>query len=405
MKFCLRFGTNLVDQAEYDELKTISPEKTGPDVRNQSMSEDLYGDIWLVNDLQRLFTLYYHTRDPDISKLLSAIYQLRQLVQADAKSHWKIFILYPHEWTWWGVKYSTRQRYTDCLVELQVEECIILTALRSGLYEFWPTYALDNNLRSITLQAVTEALRPAGSIMSMLPISYGPHRNRLLQTLATCLANGTSANALMRVDTRFVNVSVWQSLVWDTIATFGQIGSASQAPMWLLFILYGADRDFTVTFEQSCNFSCGDRRGKLFLLTGKWGVDKSQVHSPVYLNGGGDGDDGEGECDGQDSDLCKILDLAKRHGWSVPLKELACFFFPRYAGSFRRIYDLYESNLDITLERLSELRREFGLDPEHWQTQEGSDIQSRLQYQWEGGSQLLRDPGYESDDSSSSTLS
>lgn len=389
-----------MEHAEYGELKTIPPQKTGPDVRIQSLSEFLYGNLWLVHDLERLFTLYYHAPDPDISKLLSAIYELRQLVRADAKSHWKISIFYPREWTLWEFENGMSQGFEDYSVELRVEECIILTALRSGLHEFWPTYTLDNNLRNITLQAVTEALRPAGSLMSILPASYGPHLNRLLQTLATCLANGTSANALMHLDTRYGNVSVWQSLVWDTIAAFGQMGSASQAPTWLLFILYGADRDFTVTFEQSCNFSSRDRRGKLFLVTGEWGVGKSQIHSPLYLNGGGDGYDGECGCDGQDSDLFKILDLVKRHGWSVPLKELACFFFPLYAGSFRRVYDLYESTLDITLERLSALRRELGLDPEHWQTQEWSGVQSRLQSKWEGGSQLLKDSGYESDDTS-----
>lgn len=394
-----------MEHAEYDELNTISSQKTGPDVRNQSMSEELYGRIWLVHDLERLITLYYRTHDPDTSKPLSIIYQLRQLVKADAKSYWTYTIYYPFEGMW-DVKYGPGKGYRQYLIELQVEECVILTALRFGLHEVWPTYNLDNNLRNTTLQVVTEALHGSWSVMSTHTFPPGPQYNRLLQTLATCLANGTSANALMLVHTSFGNVSVWQSLVWDTIVTSGEIGSTShmQAPTWLLFILYGADRDFTVTFEQSCNFSCRDRRGKLILLTGKWGVDKSQIHSPVHLNVGGDGDDGEGGCDGQDSNLGKMLDLAKRHGWAVPLKELACFWFPDYADHFRRIYDLYESNLDITLERLSELRRELGFDPECWQTQEWSDVQSPLQHKWEGRSRLLGDSEYESDNDSVLTL-
>lgn len=403
MIFHLRFSANLLKEAEYDSLKTLLLETPDPDFRPKSLSEFLYGELWLEDDLERLITLYYHNQDPDTSKLLSTISQLRQLVEADAKSIWACGIHYPQVWLWED-SHGPEQLYAECRVELSVETCVILTALRFGLYEVWPTYTLADNFRSINLQFVTEALKGPWSVMTIHSPPFGPHFNRLLQTLATCLADGTSANSAMLVGERLGNVSVWQNLVWDTIMKFGTRRPASFAPAWLLFILFGADRDFTISFEKSCNFSSKDRRGRLVILTGKWGVSKSQVHSPTYLNGDEYGDNGEGGCGGQDSDSSKILDLARRHDWSVPLKELTYFFFPSYADSFRRIYDLYESNVDITLERLLALRRELGLDPECWQTQEWSNVLPRLQFNWEGVSHLLKDSEYESYDSSLYTI-
>lgn len=166
--------------------------------------------------------------------------------------------------------------------------------------------------------------------------------------------------------------------------------SAFIAPVWLLFLLHGADRDFTLGFEQTCNFSAIDKRGKLIMVTGQWGANKSQVYSPMHINGG------ESEAASEDSSFGKILELARRHNWSIPLKELIYFWFPTYAEKFRRIYDLYESSVDIPMEKVSDLGRELGLDSECWQTQMWEDSQPWPEYSWEGTSWELERSGYKS---------
>lgn len=171
-----------------------------------------------------------------------------------------------------------------------------------------------------------------------------------------------------------VPTSVWQNLVWHSIVTINPQGSI--APVWLLFLLYGADRSFRLTLEPSCNFSTRDKCTKLMLVTGHWGPEKYQVHSPILID--------------EIEDSGGFLELAKSQNWSVPLKELTYFWFTPYADSFRRIYELYEDKADIPLESLNDLRRELGFDPECWQTQMWGDPQPLLQCHWQGHSWVLR---------------
>lgn len=197
------------------------------------------------------------------------------------------------------------------------------------------------------------------------------HFDRLLRSLATCLADGTSADSLMFIGEFEVPVSFWQHLVWSSIVTSGP--KASPAPVWLLFLLHGAEQIFTLSFEQSCNFSEVDKQGKLISMTGQWGLDKHEVHSPIYVH----------------EDHGGILELAKAQKWSVSLRELTSFWFPMYAEKFRRIHDLYDHSVDLPVEGMMDLRREFGLDPASWRTQVW-EIPRPLIRSWEGISYILR---------------
>ena len=128
---------------------------------------------------------------------------------------------------------------------------------------------------------------------------------------------------------------------------------ASPALVWLLFLLHGADRSFTLSFEKFCNFSSIDKCSKLVLVTGYWGPDKHQVHSPIYCREGQGG----------------ILELSKSQTWSLSLKAFTYLWFTPHADKFRKIYEVYENGADVSVENLKNLRRELGFDPEFWQTQ------------------------------------
>lgn len=257
--------------------------------------------------------------------------------------------------------------------------------LQFGLYEFWPTYTLDNNLKGTILHIVMSSLTRGWFNVDHRSSKF-PY-DRVLRTLATCLAAGASANSLIPASGSFLlPISVWQNLVWDSIMSTKIFALTFLAPVWLLFLLHGADRDFTLRFEQTSNFSARDKQGKLILLTGQWGASKSQVHSPMQINGGEGGDASE------DSDDGEFLELARRQNWSISLKELAYFWFPTYEEKLRRIYDLYESSVDIPMEKVSNLRRELGFDPECWQTQTWNISQAPLDYNLEGTSDIYSGP-------------
>lgn len=182
----------------------------------------------------------------------------------------------------------------------------------------------------------------------------------------------------MLIRETFVSVSRWQNLVWHNIVTTTDL-PASVAPVWLLYLLHGADRSFTLSFEQSCNFSTTDKCAKLIIVTGHWGQDQHQVHSAIYIR--------------EDEDHGGIMELAKSQDGSVSLKEIACFWFPAYADKFGSIYDLYESNDDMPTESLKGLRRDLGLDPEFWQSHTWDDPRPLLRCRWEGDSRILHRPG------------
>lgn len=258
--------------------------------------------------------------------------------------------------------------------------CFVLVTLEYGIFEFWKTEDLDSSLRAAALHVITSSLethclgKGGGPFWPPTP----PPFDRLLRSLAICLSDGAEADSLMLIDETFVSVSRWQNLVWHSIVTTTD-SSASVAPVWLLYLLHGADRSFTLSFERSCNFSSIDRCSNFIILTGHWGQDKHQVHSPISIR---EEDDDDG-----------ILELAKRQNWSVSLKEIACFWFPAYADRFRGIYDLYENNVDIPMESLKDMGRDLGLDPEFWQSRTWDDPGPLLRCKWEGDSRILRRPG------------
>lgn len=342
----------------------------------------MYGDrptaprgekLSLKYDSRRLILLYYHFEGSNSSTIVSAISQLSRLEEFDQKSTWKFEKI--NTFCWLGEGGCTGRSGPDPL-KCQPGINHILMALKYGLFELWPTTGLNGKLRATVLDLVTLSLiRYQLSVCPTLRQPYAPpNLDRLLHSLAVCLAEGTSANSLMVIRGPDVPVSVWENLLWQCLVTVKL--RTCVAPVWLLFLLHGANRDFTLELSQSCNFSRRDKCTKLVLMTGHWGPAKRQVHSSIFID--------------EDEDGGGILELAKSHNYSVSLKEITYFWFASYADSFRRIYELYENTSGITIEGLQDLRRELGLDPQCWQSRIWDETQSLLRSEWEGTSRILQ---------------
>lgn len=307
----------------------------------------------------------------DIASLFPTLHQLRHFATAESKSAWLFHASFTHKWHFEGGEGTTRY-HDETSAQCKPEMCIVLVALEYGLYEFWPTNSLDDEIREMILHLVEMSLAHHWLRIDWNGHSYtgGPPFDRLLRSLATCLADGTSANSLMPVHGRHVNFSIWQNLVWKSIVTRSR---SSPALVWLLFLLHGADRSFTLSFEKSCNFSGIDKSGKLVLITGRWGPDQQQIHSPIFCHEGQGG----------------ILDLGKHHTWSLSLKELTYLWFEPHADKFRNVYELHENDADDPTENLKELRRQVGMDPEFWQTQVCDDSLPLMGHECEGYTWIL----------------
>lgn len=296
-------------------------------------------------------------------------------MESDSDTIWAFETRYIFKWYSNGIAVWNTRIGSDT-VRCQSKTCHILVAMEFGIHELWPTTTLDDNLRAAIFHRVTTSLTMY-CLSAFLPTIHDtptpPPFDRLLRSLAMCLADGASANSVMLTDEKFVSISVWENLVWHSLVT--ATPQASVVPVWLLFLLHGANIDFTLNLTQSCNFSTRDKSAKLILMKGHWGSDKRQVHSPILID--------------EDEDSGGIVELARSQDWSVSLKELTYFWFAPYADKFRRIYELLENTSDISVEGLQDLRRELGLDPQCWQSRMWGDPQSLLKNQWEGYSEIL----------------
>jgi hypothetical protein len=331
-------------------------------------SELLYGRQWFSQDLERLITFYYYIRDPTTSTLFSTLRQLRHLAHADCQSTFKFPMMYTFSFDWDYIHY-----FEETPVRCQSEDCIFFVALQYGLYEFWPTNDTEDKIRVTLLRLITTSLEEFwlndhDRLAGLTP----PPFDRLLRSLAICLADGVSANLSIQDDVgSYVTTSVWQTLVWYSIVKGSH--KACVAPVWLIFLLHGADTSFTLTLEQTSNFSAREKTAKMMTMTGYWGQDNYQAHSPILID---EDDDG-------------IVGLARSRNWSVSLKELTYFWFAPYADDFRKIFELTKDNGRIPAEDLKNLRQELGFDPECWQDQMWRDPQPLLRHPWVGISTIL----------------
>ncbi|KAG8167626.1 hypothetical protein KVR01_003315 [Diaporthe batatas] len=352
---------------EYDGLEDILSSIT-PHGREDTKSEALYGRLWVAAELERLISLHYHIHDSNKSTLISTISQVRLLIQSESESTWASEFMYISLWRSDGTKH-----FTHFIIPCQLEDCIVLVALKLGLHELWPTTDLEGKIRDAVLCLVAMSLE--GFWMRDRALQFVPPSfDRLLHSLAICLGGGTSTNSIMRLPSGRLRPSVWQNMVWHCIVT--PCNQASVAPVWLLFILHGADTRFTLNFKQTCNFSARDKNAKTMEMTGLWGPDgyQTQIHTPILIDEDEDG----------------ILGLARNRNWSVSLEELAYFWFVPHVDSFRKVFELY-GNSHISEGAQKDLGRELGFDLECWQSQTWGDPRPLLRYPWEGETEALRD--------------
>lgn len=328
----------------------------------------LSGLIYLKPDICRLTTLFFLSKDSDISTLLWVLDQLKRLANAESHPKSKYFYYCIYRW-----KNGRAAGWGSCNITCQSSDHITMTALSQGLYECWPAGEIDEVVCDVILHEIQT------SLMSY-HISRGsgfddevPSFDRLLRSLTCCLASGTSANAPIHHSNIIQpKVNVWHNLIWHSIWT--SKFTAPHGPVWLLFLLHGADTNFWLTFERSPDDGATEENGsKLLSVIGQFGAGKHQPYLPLMIheNHGG------------------IVDIAKAQDWSVSLKDIVSFWFPAQAHVFRRLIDLNETAIGKhSPEDLKGLRREYGFDLESWQPQEWG-ISEPLFKSWTGISQIL----------------
>lgn len=318
------------------------------------------------DDLRRIFTIFYYFQSLDSSTIRWALQQLWQMARTETTSPAKVPTTYICKWI-----SGRAESISPFIVTYRYPEReICLLAAQHGLYEFSPPLKRYDELKELMLDRTVDAISLGWYIKHYLVWQGRAPFDRLVRTLATCLAYGVPTNTLMYVKESHVSVTIWQNLVWHCIVT--STFRASPVPVWLLFLLHGAERNFTLKFEQTCNFSEIDKSGKLISVTGLWGAQNEQVHSPIHIH----------------EDQHGIVELAKVQGWSVSLVDIIGLWLPRHVEKFLRIHHLVGEGNILPEEQLQDLKLEFGFDLASWHDQVW-DIPEALFQSWEGHSELL----------------
>lgn len=317
-----------------------------------------------ADDMRRLFIIFYHFQSSDSSAICWTLQQLWELARTESPSPAKLLIVYMYEWVK-GKAEVTR----PFIINRWPENEICLLAVELGFHEFSPRKHHETVLENMLYRAVQSLCLGSYTKHYLKWQGLAPFY-RKVRSLATCLEYGVPTSTLVWVKRSHGSVTVWQTLVWHCIVT--STFRASPVPAWLLFLLHGAEQNFTLKFEQTCNFSQIDKSGKLISVTGLWGTKNEQVHSPIYIH----------------EDQGGIVELARVQDWSVSLMDIIGFWLPRHIETFRRIGHLVGERKVLPEEQLKNLKLELGLDPASWRDQMW-DIPEALFQSWEGSSEIL----------------
>lgn len=316
-----------------------------------------------VRDLRHLFTIFHYFQSSDSSNICWTLQQLWQLARPEPRA--KLFRTYIYGWV------KGRAEVCPCIPsDRYPDNEICLLAVEYGFYEFSPPRKHGDGVLELMLFRAVDHLWQGYYCKHDAKWQGSTPFDRMLRTLATCLAYGTPTNTLIWAEKSHVSVTVWQTLVWHCVVT--PTFRASLVPAWLLFLLHGAEQKFTLKFEQTCNFSQIDKSGKLISVTGLWGTQSEQVHSPIFIH----------------EDHGGIVELAKMRDWSVSLMDIIDFWLPRHVEKFRRIDHLLGEGKVLPEDQLQNLKLDFGFDLASWREQVW-DVPEALFQSWEGHSVLL----------------
>lgn len=163
-------------------------------------------------------------------------------------------------------------------------------------------------------------------------------------------------------------VTYWRLLLWDCIQR--PILKLAPTPIFLVCLLYGADPHCWLRFDINHGFN---KFEGLVSVAAQFGLNKSAPFSPIFIPNEPNG----------------ILDLAKRSGWSVSLRDLVGYWFSDDGAKVQHVIDFSAGREGRpSVEDLAPLRQEYGFDVPSWRSQEWK-VPHPLFKEWKGRSRII----------------
>jgi hypothetical protein len=158
------------------------------------------------------------------------------------------------------------------------------------------------------------ALRTAGD-----STYFNITQDRLTKTLGYCFEHGISANSCGGFSG---TASCWQRVIWTLMATLQSWRHTRLEfePMIRVFLLYGAEPYFWLRFGPRHRTSEGQ---EVVRVVPQVGTEREEQFNEIYI----------------DVDSEGIIEFAKERGWTLSLRDIVEYWFPKRAKVLQELID------------------------------------------------------------------
>ncbi|KAI9768161.1 MAG: hypothetical protein M1840_004991 [Geoglossum simile] len=279
-------------------------------------------------DIQGRISAFTSLEPPNSARFYSFLDDIARIVSAQVLAERKGFVSFflPGQWSC-RITHAIIISITDYHPSMHIR----FYAAQYGLYEYLLGSAADGAVEPRRHREHDETLGFALTVAHGFPSTYFS-LDRFLKTLGYCFENGIAANSR---GGHWGPVTYWQHIPFES------------EPLIRVFLLYGADPYFWLRFEpdhRSIEF-----RGAVRVAP-QFGTARAEPFHAIYIDMHSGG----------------ILDFARENGWTLSLRDIVGYWFPKRAKVLQELIDrnTARQQADPTEDELKVLkaRPDFDLD-------------------------------------------
>jgi hypothetical protein len=230
--------------------------------------------------------------------------------------------------------------------------------MRYGLYEYFLRNTADGVVEPHHRHRERDEILSIALSTVSLPIYFSITQDRLAKTLGHCFENGISANSCGGFSG---TASCWQRVIWTLVATIeGWRASGFEfEPIIRVFLLYGAEPYFWLRFGPRYRNNDGQEFIRVVPQVGTEGEEKVLRFRPER--------EGESNEIYIDVDSEGIIQFAKERDWTLSLRDIVEYWFPKRAKVLQELIDRNAARHgDPEEDEVKELKAMSHLDLDVW---------------------------------------
>jgi hypothetical protein len=297
-----------------------------------------------TTDLEQCLTLLSDSESPDSTRFCSFLDQLPcvDIARAPAERTGLISAYLPGSWS-----YSSRTlqpvNVLDCHPSMQIRFC----AMKYGLYEYFLRNTADGVVELHHRHLERDEMLSFALTTVSNPYYFSIIQDRLVKTLGYCFEHGISANSCGGFSR---TPSCWQRVIWTLMATIEEWKAPGFEfePLIRVFLLYGAEPYFWLRFGPRYRNKEGQEFIRVVPLVGP---EREEEFNEIYI----------------DVDSEGIIQFAKEKDWTLSLRDIVEYWFPKRAKVLQELIDRNAARRgDPDEDELKELKAMPHLDLNVW---------------------------------------